>query len=195
MNVQPFPPGRRHEDLLEFFLSETSLHTLDTPFELPPNDGSFSSISTFVDQELKLQSEIVREELSRKVHRVARLPDTERREKHLSFSLPHHYGEITVATHAVNCFPPRSKFTNYFVVLQTEERGLMQNRTLACCTQYRKKDGVKFRLGRDAASNLSKLRSGELIYVRPLMNYSMLKIHIQALVELRKRRMFWRLRF
>ena len=191
---RPFPPGR-HEDFLEFVLSEFRLDSLDVPFQLPENDGSFESISAYVDQELKVQSEIMREELCRRVHGVTRPLNTERSppEKHLSFPMPRgisDWTELVVGWPFVSREPVKGKFTNYFFLVQTKqsESEMMQNQTLAFCTYCRKVDGVGFRLGSDAAANLSRLGAGEMIYCRPLGSpYTFLKTHIQALVELRSK--------
>jgi len=88
--VRQFPPGR-HEDILEYVLTELELDILDTPFRLPRHDGSYASIAALVDQELKLQSELIREELCCKVHRSAEFPrqDTDTPEKHLKFPVPY----------------------------------------------------------------------------------------------------------
>lgn len=157
---QPFPAGlRSSKELADTVLNNLSLNndSLATPFALPPFSPTFANVAAFADLELKLQFELLREELYHKVCRVGNVPKpadeetNQKAEKHLQFQfLPHCYQPATQrltlpSTQSVTNTPNRSQWSNYFVVLQTKSivNGTMQDIAIAYCQQFRK-NGVIF---------------------------------------------------
>ena len=139
--TQPFPHEiadtvRRssldEDELVQVVWSELELENLGRPFSLPlaPDDSGYASFGAFVEIEMKLQAEIMREDLNKKVERNSFPPkeateDGRKAEKHLRFPLPNHLDStsqtLSFDLNSVHREPSRGMFTNYVMVLQTKQ--------------------------------------------------------------------------
>ena len=194
--TQPFPATISakvetldEEEDCDVIWSELELKKLGRPFSLPSvGDGSFQSIKKFVETEIKLQVEIMRDDIHKKVSRVGNLPK-EATDQHLRFRLPSRISrEISLPMTTIHKEPSRVFFTNSVLVFQIKAPGnnnSMKDMCLAFCKYMRKNDGALFVLGKDRV-DLSHLPAGSMIYARPLRNFNMLKTHIRAIAVLKK---------
>ncbi|KAL7526857.1 hypothetical protein ACHAXR_004188, partial [Thalassiosira sp. AJA248-18] len=140
-----------------------------------------------------LQMEIMRSNIDRKICMVRWLPKeaTEHRkaEKHLQIRLPCNVSGRTLSLQLsyIRKEPARGMFTNYIFVFQrVGSDNNMENICLAYCKQMQKKNGAIFVLGRDFNDKLSDLKAGTTIYARQLVNCSMWKTHMHAIISLKQ---------
>ena len=182
------------ETLTQIIWSELQLEHVNRPFELPDATGSYQNLANFIQTEIILQSEIMRTNIDNKIRMVSLAPKeaTEYRkaEKHLRISLQRNVTgrNLSLPFECIDKEPPRGMFTNYVFVLQKRSMGsdhIMDNICLAYSIQMSKK-GAIFVLGKDADRRQADLTAGTIIYARPLVNCSMWKTHIRAIVALKE---------
>lgn len=179
------------DDDHELLWSNLRLDDLEVAYKLPAFPSSFPTVSSFILSELKVQAEIIRDDLNNKVCQLPNKPKPD--DKHLTFPLPHLMcGEkiLSIDFSQVHKVPSRGQFTKNVVLFQrlvesNGEKEHMEDLTLAFCNRLQKKDGVSFSLGADAAA-LSKLRLGETVYVRILKNFDLLRTQCRELICLYK---------
>ncbi|CAB9497551.1 Regulator of nonsense transcripts 1 [Seminavis robusta] len=200
MTSLPYPSDLSSSlDLVEVVLNHFSIAGLQRPFQLPRFSPTFPSVAAFVELEVKVQLELMREEFHNKICHVINFPKPEQEgirkaEKHLKFYLPYDCRAAAESFHltlpsssSVEKVPPRSQWSNYFVVLQTQSQesntNELQHVALAYCKQLRK-DGVAFQLSRHDSAKIAHLEPQTEIFCRPLAGGTFKKTLFQALKEL-----------